>query len=58
VTDFAIATLVIQAEEALADQRVFTVAADKWNEIERMAKSSEGLSGLADLYSKPSVLIK
>lgn len=56
VTDFAVQAAVAKADEALADQRVFSVSDEKWDEFQRLL--DEPLTpnaGVAELFSKRSV---
>jgi uncharacterized protein (DUF1778 family) len=56
VTDFAITTLVVQAEELLADQHHFRVSAEDWNQIEALLNEPVVPNlGLAELFETSSV---
>jgi len=58
VTDFAVQTTLARATEVLADQRIFHVSEARSAEFERLLNAPvQPNQGLADLFSKPSVLV-
>ncbi|MCL2090774.1 MAG: DUF1778 domain-containing protein [Micrococcales bacterium] len=59
VTDFAVQVAVARADEVLADQRTFSVPAERWAELEALMDAPvEPNPGLADLFAAPSVFTK
>jgi uncharacterized protein (DUF1778 family) len=58
-TDFMVQASMQRAHEVLADQRVFHVEPERWNELLDMATPApQTIEKLADLFSRPSALTK
>jgi len=56
LTDFAVQVAVERADEVLADQRVFYVTDEKWDEFQHLIDEPlEPNMGVAELFSKRSV---
>ena len=56
LTDFMVQASMERALDVLADQRVFHVPADRWDELMDMAVAPvEPNPGLVDLFSRPPV---
>lgn len=56
LTDFMVQASMERALDVLADQRVFHVSAERWDELMDMTVApAEPNPGLVDLFSRPSV---
>ena len=57
--DGEVRAAVERAHDVLADQRVFSIPEDRWDEVMSMAEPArEPNPGLVDLFSRPNVLAR